>query len=604
MSNTYLLRMSQMYAPTLKEDPVDAEIASHRLLVRAAMIRKVSSGVYSFLPLGFLALHKLEQIVRQEMLAIGSQEMRMSIIQPAELWHESGRWDDYGPELFRLDDRHGNTFALAPTHEELITSLIRNELRSYKELPKSLFHFSNKYRDEIRPRFGLLRGREFIMKDAYDFHATKESLQQGYDAMARAYGRICERLGLTYYPVEADSGQIGGKVTTEFMALADVGEAELVYCDCGYAANTEVAEVGIQVLEYVAAGAAEAAGDAATPTGAAAAAGAAAGAATPATLTRIHTPIEGSIAALASFLDIPQAATVKALSIKEPNGTISVLFIPGDHELGELKANKVLPGLEFLTDQEMADAALVKGFMGPVGLPQGVRVIADTSLKSAAHWVTGANEPDYHYTGATPGRDFQVDQWLDLAAAQRGDTCPNCGHPLELARGIEVGQVFQLGTKYSQSMGALFMAEDGSEQPFLMGCYGWGVTRSLAAVVEQYNDEYGIKWPMSIAPAEVAVLPLVFGDDKVQPAAEQIAQALCAAGIETVIDDRDERAGVKFNDADLIGWPYQVIVGKRGLEAGQIELKDRQTGEKQQVALDEAVALVSRLVEDAREAYL
>ncbi|MDR1184419.1 MAG: proline--tRNA ligase, partial [Coriobacteriales bacterium] len=531
--------MSQLYAPTLKEDPVDAEIASHRLLVRAAMIRKVASGIYSFLPLGFRSLHKLEQIVREEMEAIGSQELRMSIIQPAELWHESGRWDDYGPELFRLSDRHEHTFALAPTHEELITFLIRNELRSYRELPKSLFHITNKYRDEIRPRFGLLRGREFIMKDAYDFHTSKESLQEGYDAMARAYGRICERLGLTYYPVEADSGQIGGKVTCEFMALADAGEAEIAHCGCGYAANTEVAEARIRPLPYEAG-----------------------------TLSKIHTPIEGTIAALASFLGIPEAATVKALSVKDPEGVISVLFIPGDHELGEVKANRAIPGFEFLTDEEMLAKGLVKGYMGPIDLPEGVRVVADISLEDTSRWVVGANEKDHHYVGATQGLDFTVDLWADLALAHAGDRCPVCDEPLSFARGIEVGQVFQLGTKYSDSMSANFMDEDGLEKPFFMGCYGWGVTRSLAAVVEQHNDEAGIVWPISIAPAEVAVLPLVAGDEHVNAVALLIAEGLCAEGIETVLDDRPERAGVKFNDADLIGWPYQIIVGKRSLEAG------------------------------------
>ncbi|MDR2586820.1 MAG: proline--tRNA ligase [Coriobacteriales bacterium] len=567
--------MTQLYAPTLKEDPVDAEIASHRLLVRAAMIRKVASGVYSFLPLGFKVLKKLEQIVREEMEAIGCEEMRMSIIQPAELWHESGRWDDYGPELFRLNDRHEHTFALAPTHEELITSLVRNELRSYKELPKSLFHITNKYRDEIRPRFGLLRGREFIMKDAYDFHPNRESLQEGYDAMARAYGRICDRLGLTWYPVEADSGQIGGKVTCEFMALADAGEAELVYCGCGYAANTEVAEARIKPLAFEA--------DA---------------------LEKIHTPIEGTIAALAEFLKIPEAATVKALSVRDASGAISVLFIPGDHELGEIKASKALGAFEFLNDEEMLEKGLVKGFMGPVGLPQGVRVIADVSLKDTPHWVVGANEVDHHYVGAAVGTDFEVDDWADLATARLGDRCPVCGKPLELARGIEVGQVFQLGTKYSESMSARFMDEDGSEKPFLMGCYGWGVTRSLAAVVEQHNDEGGIRWPLSVAPAEVAVLPLIVGDGAVEPAALHIAEELAAAGIETVLDDRAERAGVKFNDADLIGWPYQIIVGKRGLEAGEVELKDRHSGEKRQIALNEAADLVSTVVREARARYL
>lgn len=571
MSKTTLLRMSQIYAPTLKEDPVDAEVASHRLLIRAAMMRKVAAGVYSFLPLGLKVLHKLEQIVRDEMDAVGSQEMIMSIIQPAELWHESGRWDVYGPELMRLEDRHGHGFALSPTQEELITSLVRNELRSYKELPKSLYHIQWKYRDEIRPRFGLLRGREFLMKDAYSFHTTQASLQEHYDVQAKAYGRICDRLGLRYYPVEADSGQIGGKVTTEFMALADAGEAELVYCNCGYAANTEVAEAHALPVEHSAK-----------------------------SLEKIHTPIEGTIAALAEFLKIDEAATVKALSVKAPDGTVSVFFIPGNHELGEIKANRVIPGYDFLTDEDMLSYGLVKGFMGPVGLPEGTRVVADISLKNIKCWVVGANEVDHHYVGAAQGIDFTVDTWAELAGAQEGDLCPACGQPLKLARGIEVGQVFQLGTKYSDSMGARYMDEDGTDKPFIMGCYGWGVTRSLAAVVEQHNDEGGIVWPLSVAPAEVAVLPLITGDETVEPTATRIAEELVAAGVEVVIDDRSDRAGVKFNDADLIGWPYQIIVGKRGLEAGEVEFKDRKTGEKRNIALVELVDTVRLTVENER----
>jgi prolyl-tRNA synthetase len=501
--------------------------------------------------------------------------MIMSIIQPAELWHESGRWDVYGSELMRFEDRHGHGFALSPTQEELITSLVRNELRSYKELPKSLYHIQWKYRDEIRPRFGLLRGREFLMKDAYSFHSTRESLQEHYDVQAKAYGRICDRLGLKYYPVEADSGQIGGKVTIEFMALADAGEAELVYCDCGYAANTEVAEARLQALEHEVT-----------------------------TLERIHTPVEGTIAALAEFLKIDEASTVKALSVKDPEGHVSIFFIPGDHELGEIKANKAIPSFGFLTDEEMLATGLVKGFMGPVGLPEGVRIIADLSLKDIQHWVVGANELDHHFVGAAQGVDFEVDAWADLATAKPGDLCPECGLPLKLARGIEVGQVFQLGTKYSESMNACYMDEDGNEKPFIMGCYGWGVTRSLAAVVEQYNDDNGISWPVSVAPAEVAVLPLVIGDELVDPAATKIAQELVAAGVEVVIDDRTDRAGVKFNDADLIGWPYQVIVGKRGLETGEVEFKDRLTGEKCNIALNEIVSAVVTTVEKARAEYL
>ncbi|MDR1713998.1 MAG: proline--tRNA ligase [Coriobacteriales bacterium] len=569
--------MTQLYAPTLKEDPVDAEIASHRLLLRAAMMRKIAAGVYSFLPLGFSVLRKVEQIIREEMNAIGSQEMVMSIIQPGDLWHESGRWDVYGPELMRLEDRHGHSFALSPTQEELITSIIRNELRSYKELPKSLYHIQWKYRDEIRPRFGLLRGREFLMKDAYSFHHSHESLQEHYEQQARAYGRICERLGLEYYPVEADSGQIGGKVTREFMALAEAGEAELVYCSCGFAANTEVATADLQPQTYGEAGPAP---------------------------TELHTPIEGTIAALAEFLKISEHATVKALSGKDASGQLYVLFIPGSHELGEIKVQKALPGFEFLDDDSMVDAGLVKGYMGPVGLPPDVKVVADVSLRDVAHWLVGANKPDHHLQGATPDRDFTVDLWADLACARQGDLCPECGQPLQLARGIEVGQVFQLGTKYSDSMHASFMAEDGTEKPFLMGCYGWGVTRSLAAVVEQYNDDGGIKWPISVAPAEICVLPLVVGDERVAPEAERIAAELLAAGVEVVLDDRDERAGVKFADADLIGWPYQLIVGKRGLEAGEVELKDRQSGEKFSLPLDEAVTAVVGMIEAARARFL
>ncbi|MDR1422984.1 MAG: proline--tRNA ligase [Coriobacteriales bacterium] len=566
--------MSELYAPTLREDPVDAEIASHRLLVRAAMIRKVAAGVYSFLPLGMRVLAKVEAIVAEEMAAIGSQEMRMSVIQPAELWHESGRWDDYGPELMRLEDRHGHSFALAPTHEELITALIRNELRSYRELPKSLYHFSNKYRDEIRPRFGLLRAREFIMKDAYSFHVDQASLQEHYEQQARAYGRICERLGLTYFPVEADSGQIGGKVTIEFMALAEAGEAELVYCDCGYAANTEVAEVNVRAESY--------AGE---------------------TLREIHTPIEGSIASLAKFLSIPESQTVKALAGCDLDGRIVVLFIPGDHELGPIKALRAVEGFELLTDEEMEAAGLARGYLGPVDLPGGVRIIADRALQSVPHWLVGANREQYHLSGARPGRDFEVDAWVDLTTAQSGDRCPLCGRDLKMARGIEVGQVFQLGTKYSESMGAQYMDEEGNEKPFVMGCYGWGVTRCLAAVVEQYNDEDGIFWPVSVAPAEVCVVPLAVGDNEVVQLAERLAGELAAAGVEVVIDDRDERAGVKFADADLIGWPYQLVIGKRGLAAGEVELKTRENNEKQSLPLEQSVDSLVALIAARREAY-
>ena len=561
---TNILRMSKLYAPTLKEDPADAEIASHRLLLRAAMIRKTASGVYTFLPLGQRVLAKVENIVREEMNAIGSQEIMMPALQPAELWHESGRWDDYGPELMRLNDRHDHGFCLGPTHEELITSLVRNELRSYKELPCSLYQIQVKFRDEIRPRFGLLRGREFIMKDAYSFHATQESLQETYDDMSRAYGNICERCGLDYRPVEADSGQIGGKVTTEFMALADAGEAELVHCTCGYAANTEAGEcIARPTVHEVPA------------------------------LEKISTPGIHSIEDLAKFLGIPESSTVKALSGRDAEGRLVVCFIPGDHELNDIKVNRVAAGFELLTDEEMEAAGLFKGSMGPVGLPEGAYVIAENSLKNVPMWVVGANEEGFHYVGARLGVDFKVDEWADLAIVKPGDSCPNCGLALGGARGIEVSQVFQLGTKYSVAMGATFADEDGVEKPFIMGCYGVGVTRTMAAVVEQCNDEYGIKWPLSIAPAHVCVVPLTVGDDVVEPAAEKLAAELVEMGFEVAIDDRNERAGVKFADADLIGWPLQIVVGKRGLAEGKVEVKRRRTGERKDVSLSALAELMA-----------
>ncbi|WP_305793585.1 proline--tRNA ligase [Adlercreutzia sp. ZJ141] len=551
-----VMRMSALYAPTLKEDPNDADIASHRLLLRAGMIRKSASGVYTFLPLGQRVLAKVSNIVREEMDAIGSQEITMPVLQPAELWHESGRWDDYGPELMRLRDRHDHEVCLGPTHEELITALVRNELRSYKQLPCTLYQIQTKFRDEIRPRFGLLRGREFLMKDAYSFNATQESLQETYDAMSEAYGRICERCDLDYRPVEADPGQIGGKVTTEFMALADAGEAELVHCACGYAANTEAgACTAHPTLHDVA-------------------------------FEKVATPGVHTIEELAEFLGIPESSTVKALSGKNAEGKLVVLFVPGDHEVNELKAARVAGGFELLTDDEMESFGLHKGSMGPVGLPDSAYVIADASLEQVAKWVVGANEDGYHYVGAQLGVHFRVDEWADICIVAPGDDCPQCGEPLGGARGIEVSQVFQLGTKYSETMGATFMAEDGSEQPFIMGCYGVGVSRTMAAIVEQHNDEAGISWPFSVAPAHVCVIPLTVGDDEVQPAAERITADLADLGFEVVIDDRKERAGVKFADADLIGWPLQVVVGKRGLADGTIELKRRRTGERRTVSLD------------------
>ncbi len=562
-------KMSEVYTPTLKEVPADAEIISHQLLLRAGMIRKAAAGIYSFLPLGYRSVRKIEQIVREEMDGIGSQEVLLPIVQPAELWRESGRWELYGPELARLTDRAGREFCLGPTHEEIITALVRNEVRSYRELPLSLYQINMKFRDEMRPRFGLLRGREFIMKDAYSFHDSQESLQEHYDAQAGAYGRICERLSLDYRPVQADSGQIGGKVTTEFMALAESGEAELVYCDCGWAANVEAAETVVPRNPAVTA---------------------------PVPMEKVATPDLHTIAELATAFNIAEHDTVKTMAGKTAEGRLVFFCVPGDRELNPVKSEWAVPGVELLDEDDFKKYGIPKGSLGPVNPPAGALIVADKSLEGEVAWGIGANEDGFHFFGAMPGRDFEVELWADIVLAQPGDGCPGCGGTLKGARGIEVSQVFQLGTRYSETMDATFTAEDGSEQPFIMGCYGVGVTRSLAAVIEQHNDENGIVWPVAIAPLEVAVVPLNVGEDVVWPVAEAIWRELAEAGVEVIIDDRDERAGVKFNDADLIGWPYQVVVGKKGVAAGVVEVKTRATGERVEVAIEDAAATVAELV--------
>ena len=561
------VKMSSLYAPTLKEDPAEAVLASHRLLLRAGMIRKTAAGLYSYLPLAWRSLRKIEEIIRDEMDGIGAQEILVPILTPAELWEESGRWDVYGPELMRLHDRHERKFALGPTHEETFTDLVRNELKSYKQLPVTLYQIQDKFRDEMRPRFGLMRGREFIMKDAYSFSSTQESLQECYDAEKEAYARICERTGIRALPVIADSGQIGGDTSVEFMALADAGEAALVYCDCGYAADTEAATVKVHVEEGTA-------GE----------------------LEKVATPEVSTIEDVAKFLHVHEGATRKALALIDGDGRPVVCFVPGTHELNEVKGEHVFGDYHLMSDEELKENGLVKGFIGPKDLPAGVRAVADVSLRDSEWWLIGANEKDFHFTHAKLGRDFEIDAWVDVVTAREGDLCPTCGQPLHEARGIEVSQVFQLGTKYSEALGATFTAEDGTEQPFLMGCYGIGVSRLLAAVVEQHNDEHGIIWPVCVAPYEVEIVPLSVGDDTVWPPAKQLADAFVEAGLETVVDDRDERPGVKFADADLIGLPWQVIVGKRGVANGVAEVKNRETGERVDVALDEVAAwLVARI---------
>ena len=571
---TRAMYMSKLYAPTLKEDPSDAELASHRLLLRAGMIRKEAAGLYTYLPLAWRSIRKIENIVRDEMDSHGAQELMMPIMVDAELWRESGRIDAYGKELIRFNDRHDREFVLGPTHEETVTALVRNELRSYKQLPVNLYHIQDKFRDEFRPRFGLMRGREFIMKDAYSFSANQESLQEEYDKMKEAYANICERCYVRALPVVADTGQIGGDTSVEFMALADAGEASLVYCDdCGFAADDEAATTKVPVLDGPGDG----------------------------VLTKIETPGVHSIEDLARFLTVPENATVKSLCIIDAQGDPVLALVPGDHELNDCKAEHVFgEGYRMMTDEELSDLGLPKGSIGPVNLPEGIRIVCDDTLKGVHSWGCGANVDGFHFIGIEPDRDFKVDEWADLITVVAGDPCPHCGAPLKSARGIEVSQVFQLGTKYSEAMGATFMDEDGKEKPLLMGCYGVGVSRTLAAIVEQHNDEHGIIWPVSVAPYEVSVIPL---DPKKEPCAEvtaKIVDELCAAGIEVIVDDRDERPGFKFADNDLMGFPYQIVLGKRGLKNGTVELKDRATGGREDVSIDEVASNVAELVKAAR----
>lgn len=568
--NAYM-RMSRLYAPTLKEDPADADLASHRLLLRAGMIRKTAAGLYSYLPLAWRSIAKIEAIVRDEMDSHGAQEVLLPIMTPAELWEESGRYDAYGPELMRLTDRHERPFVLGPTHEETMTDLVRHELRSYKQLPQNLYQIQQKYRDELRPRFGLMRGREFIMKDGYSFDADVEGMKRSFDEMFDAYTGVCDRCGIKALPVAADSGQIGGSGSIEFMALADAGEAALVFCpECGYAADEEAATAVIAVTDG------------------------------PEThdheLEIVDTPEVRTIEELSAFLDVPASSTRKAVALVDGEGNPVVCVVPGDHELNEVKAGHAFGDFHLMDDKELESFGLVKGFMGPVGLPEGVACVCDISLKGSLSWVVGANKADCHYLGARPGRDFTPDAWEDLASAKAGDGCPECGHALESARGIEMGQIFQLGDKYSRSMGATFLDRDGKEQFFQMGCYGIGITRTLAAVVEQCHDDSGIVWPVSVAPYEVEVVALDVSDDLVWPAATDLANALVELGIEVLLDDRKERPGVKFNDADLLGLPYQVVLGKRAVAKGLCELKDRATGERSEVALDEVADLVAAKV--------
>jgi prolyl-tRNA synthetase len=566
--------MSVLFARTLREAPAEAEVASHRLLLRAAYIRKLVAGVYALLPLGLRTLRKIEAIVRDEMDASGAQEIRLPIILPAEPWKVTGRWEVYGELMFKLKDRHDREMGLGPTHEEAVTPLVAGEFSSYRDLPVNLYQIEWKYRDELRPRFGLIRVREFLMKDAYTFDRSEDGLTRSYQVMVDAYRRVFDRCGLTYQMVEADPGQIGGDVNHEFISVAPVGEDEFVTCENGdYAADAEAASS--RPPETVPTSALE-------------------------PLAEVSTPGRTSVQAVSEFLGRQPHKLLKCM-LYDAGGRAVAVLIPGDREINESKVARVMwpAPVRLFEDEDFRSRGLLKGFVGPSGLPEDVTVIADLSVRGGGDWVTGANEPDTHATGVNVDRDFRVDRWEDVSLVLPGDPCPLCGGRLRLDKGIVVGHTYQLGTRYSKPLKATFVDEDGTEQPYQMGCYGIGISRIVAAAAEQFNDEAGLRWPKALAPFDAVVICTNMDHDGAVEAAERLYAELGQQGLDAVIDDREVTAGVKFADADLIGFPVQVVVGKRGIESGKADLKVRATGERSQAALADAAGAAVRLLESA-----
>jgi len=567
---------SHLLIPTLREDPGEAEVISHRLMLRAGMIRRVAAGIYTYLPLGYRVIRKIEQIIREEMNRAGAQEVLLPIVLPAELWKETGRWEKYGKELLRLKDRNGREFCLGPTHEEVITDLVRREVKSYRQLPLNLYQIQIKFRDEIRPRFGVMRAREFIMKDAYSFDADEEGAERSYFKMVEAYKAIFTRCGLNFRPVEAETGLIGGSFSHEFMVLADTGEEAIVVCDsCDYAANMEKAEGLDKREEAISQMALE----------------------EPRPLERRITPGKKSVEEVADFLGVETYRLVKTLLVGGDGKTVAVL-IRGDHELNETKIAKLLDVTEvhLLSHEEVERVTGgPSGFSGPVGL-KNIPIIADRAIMKMKNFVVGGNEKDLHLINVNLNRDFTPHKVADLRKVVEGDICVRCGKGhLQIVRGIEVGHTFKLGTKYSKAMNATFLDEKGEKRYFIMGCYGIGVGRTMAAAIEQHHDEHGIIWPPSIAPFDMIILPLNMDSSRVVDTAMEIYKTLTAHGREVLLDDRDERAGVKFKDADLIGIPRQIIVGERGLQKGVIEIKDRATGEKKEIKIEDIVNISGEL---------
>jgi prolyl-tRNA synthetase len=567
------MRLSELFAPTLREDPAEAEIASHRLLLRAGFIRQVAAGVYTALPLGLRTIRKIERVVREEMDASGAQEIRMPILLPADPWKATGRWDLYGDLMFRLSDRHGREMLLGPTQEEVITPIVDAELPSYRDLPVNLYQIEWKYRDEFRPRFGLLRGREFLMKDAYTFDRDEEGMARSYRNMYDAYVRIFDRLGLDHVVVEAEPGQIGGGVNHGYMARAEVGEDRFVECENGdYLADWKAAtplppdpaREGTGPVEVV------------------------------------DTPGAATIEAVAAFLGRPPEQMLKTMIYDAAGRTLAVL-VPGDREVEEAKLERVFfpTPVRRLEDAEFAQRGLVKGFVGPRGMSTDVVIVADHSVRGGADWVAGANQTDRHATGLNSPADFRIDRFEDVVALRDGDRCPNDGGSLRVGRAIVVGHIYQLGTNYSAPLGARFIDEDGSERPYLMGSYGIGISRILAAAVEQFHDDAGLRLPKVMAPLAAVVVLANRDDEAVVEQAERIYAELRELGVEVVLDDREQTAGVKFADADLIGYPVQVVVGKRGVAAGTIDLKLRASGERSSAPLAEGARAAMDLLASA-----
>jgi prolyl-tRNA synthetase len=571
------MRYTQYFLPTLKETPGDAEVVSHQLMARAGMIRRVAAGIYDYLPLGLRVIRKVENIIREEMNRAGAIELLMPAVSPAELWEESGRWQQYGKELLRLKDRKNTEFCVGPTHEEVVTEIVRGTVNSYRQLPLNLYQIQTKFRDEIRPRFGLMRGREFIMKDAYSFDIDDAAADISYNKMYQAYRRIFKRCGLDFRAVEADSGAIGGSFSHEFMVLAETGEDAIVSCDsCEYAANVEKAELRAPV------------GVAPAPSQ---------------SLNRVETPNLKTIEDVAVFLKEEPGKMIKTLVLQNENEEVVAVLLRGDRTLNEIKLCNFL-GCNHV---QLADEAVVQkvtgapsGFSGPIGL--SCRVLADQEVATMSDFGLGANEANYHLTGANYGRDFQVEAFVDLRQATAGDCCPRCAGKLEVWRGIEVGHVFKLGTKYSDSMHAVVLDDQGKERTLIMGCYGIGVGRAAAASIEQNHDENGIVWPMPLAPFQVIVTMLNPNDEAVLSAGEALYQELLGQGVEVLLDDRDERPGSKFKDADLLGIPLRVNVGARGLKEQSFELQERRSGERIMLPIEGAAAKIVAQVRAALDA--